>query len=290
MAGVIVVETIDEMRKLVSKARGDGSEIGFIPTMGALHEGHLSLIRASGGRDDYVVVSIFVNPTQFNDASDLEAYPRDFDADVAKAASAGAHLVFAPTVDEMYPPGATTTVSVGRLAAIVEGHFRVGHFDGVATVCTKLFSIVDPDRAYFGEKDAQQLAVIKKVVEDLDLPLEIVGCPTVREADGLAMSSRNFHLSEEDRQASRSIFKALSEAKRLIEGGEIHPQKVVSSITGTISESGLRPEYAVVVDPATFEAPARIEGEVVVAVAAFASKTRLIDNVRADVGTRKGLN
>lgn len=284
----LLVHAISDLRaELAGRAN-----VGLVPTMGALHDGHLSLVRRASKESEVVVVTIFVNPTQFNDPSDLETYPRTLEVDVELAGEAGADIIFAPSVDEMYPDGSTeTVVSAGRLSEIVEGEFRPGHFDGVATVCVKLFSIVGPDRAYFGEKDAQQLAVIRKVVEDLNLPLEIVGCPTVREGDGLAMSSRNAHLSPSDRKAATAISQALFEAKDLIAEGETSPESVAKHASDVIqTQEGLEVQYVAVVDPTNFEVPDKIEGEVIVAVAAFASQTRLIDNVRADVGTRKGLN
>ncbi|MGH9196355.1 MAG: pantoate--beta-alanine ligase, partial [Acidimicrobiia bacterium] len=201
---------LEALRKEIAQDRAAGRTIGFVPTMGALHDGHLSLVRRARSENDRVVASIFVNPLQFGPKDDFKKYPRDLRGDSALAESAGADYLFAPEVDEMYPRGQIqTAIEVGEIGDVLEGHFRPGHFGGVATVCVKLFNIVSPDRAYFGCKDAQQLAVVRQVVRELDLPLEIVPCATVREADGVAMSSRNRYLSDEERKAASAIPRGL---------------------------------------------------------------------------------
>ncbi|HLJ06930.1 MAG TPA: pantoate--beta-alanine ligase, partial [Acidimicrobiia bacterium] len=256
--------------------------IGFVPTMGALHQGHVSLIEAARAADDVVVVSIFVNPLQFGPTEDFDRYPRDLATDARVAADAGADYLFAPSVAEMYPAGATATrVEVGPIGEGGEGRYRPGFFAGVATVCVKLFSIVGPDRAYFGQKDAQQLAVIRQVVADLNLPLQIVACPTVRETDGLAVSSRNAYLDPEGRRAAPALARALRAAQHAAAAGEDD----AAALTGIVAEAlaaepAVRLQYATVFDPETFaELPAVGECGAVLAAAAHVGSTRLIDNV-----------
>ncbi len=213
---MIATGKITEVRKILEAARIEGQTVGFVPTMGALHEGHRSLVRRARAEKGFVVVSIFVNPTQFGPNEDLSAYPRTFADDLEACADEGADLVFHPDADEMYPEGAKTTVSVGALTQPMEGKFRPGHFDGVALVCAKLFAIVGDCTAYFGEKDAQQLRVVAQMARDLALPVEIIGCPTVRDADGLALSSRNKYLAKEDRARSLSLSRALFKIDELV--------------------------------------------------------------------------
>ncbi len=284
MAVMEVTREIAAARAAVAAARRLGRRIGFVPTMGALHKGHLSLIEAAKHDATYVVVSIFVNPTQFGPQEDYSRYPRDEAGDLRKCEEAGADLVFVPTAAEMYPPGGgVTAVHVARLTDTLCGQCRPGHFDGVATVVSKLFNIVQPDRAYFGQKDAQQLAVIRRMTLDLDWPTEIVGCPTVREADGLALSSRNAHLSPDERQRARALYRALCAARDRIAAGERDVQALAGKMRRILDEA--RPakiDYVCVVDPTTMQLVTRIEGRVLVALAVWFGQTRLIDNLLVD--------
>lgn len=292
------VERSAELREILDEERCRGRSVGFVPTMGYLHEGHLSLIRRGRGSDDVLVVSIFVNPLQFGESEDLNDYPRDLERDLKMCEEAGVDLVFVPSVEEMYPPGGPggsggpggveVTVGSGRLGTVLEGEFRPGHLDGVATVCTKLFSIVGRCRAYFGQKDAQQLAVIRRLVTDLDLPVEVVGCPTVREPDGLALSSRNLYLSPSEREGALVLSRALFDAERAVARGEGSAEKIRELVTERVAEEpGVTLQYVEVVDAEGFEAVSDIEGETVVVLAALAGKARLIDNVVV-TGTPRG--
>jgi pantoate--beta-alanine ligase len=247
--------------------------------MGALHDGHLSLIRAARADNDVVVVSLFVNPAQFNEASDLAAYPRDEARDAEAAAAVGADLLFAPPVEEVYPPGFSTTVRVSGLTEHLEGEHRgTGHFEGVATVVCKLLNMAQPDVAYFGRKDAQQAAVIRRLVRDLDIPARIAVCPTVREPDGLALSSRNVHLKGADRDRALALAKALEAAEHAVDGGERDPEAVAAAGRAAMARLGVEPEYLALVDPDDLLPVQRINGAVLVAVAARVGTTRLIDN------------
>ncbi len=271
---------IPATRAAVAAARRRGRRIGFVPTMGALHAGHLSLVARARQDGTWPVVSIFVNPTQFGPNEDFDRYPRDAAGDLRLCEAAGVELVFMPERPVMYPTGAATTVHVSGLTETLCGPCRPGHFDGVATIVTKLFNIVQPDTAYFGEKDAQQLAVIRRMTRDLDLPIEIVGCPTVRESDGLAMSSRNSLLSADERRRALVLYQSLEEARRLIESGQRDPG-VVAGAMRRIVEGG-RPaaiDYISVVNPETMQPVERIVGPVLVALAVRIGTTRLIDNV-----------
>ncbi|PTX59937.1 pantoate--beta-alanine ligase [Melghirimyces profundicolus] len=274
------VRTIDELRKLLAPQRR--KTLGLVPTMGYLHRGHLSLIERAVKECDRVVVSLFVNPLQFGPGEDLERYPRDPDRDVRLAEQAGADILFAPSTAEMYPAGAQTVVRVSGLTDRLCGASRPGHFDGVATVVSKLFHIVEPDRAYFGLKDAQQVAVIQRMVEDLNFPVTIVPCPTVREEDGLAMSSRNVYLSAEDRKKAASIYRALREATRKRKTGEV---STASQAVRMIREQleavpGLTVEYAEVLSYPGLEPVNELRSQqVIAAVAVRLGRTRLIDNV-----------
>lgn len=278
------LDTVSLPSKLAEKRR-EGRSIGFVPTMGALHEGHLSLVRRARSECDRVVLSIFVNPLQFSPSEDLTAYPRDLEGDAAMAEAAGVDYLFAPSAEEIYPRGdLDTRVLVGRLAEHGEGVFRPGHFEGVATVCLKLFNIVRPDRAYFGEKDAQQLAVVRRVAHDLDIPLEIVGCPTVREPDGLALSSRNRYLSAGGRRAATVLSRALFEARSQALAGEVYSEELRSIVEKLVSDQPLvELQYAEVFDPETFVPVEKIDGSAVLALAALVEGTRLIDNVTIDL-------
>ncbi len=261
--------------------RREGRSVGFVPTMGALHEGHLSLLRRASADNDVVVASVFVNPLQFAPTDDFARYPRDLDADAALAAEAGVDHLFAPDVAEMYPRGSIATrVDVGPIGDVGEGVWRPGFFAGVATVCCKLLHIIGPDRAYFGQKDAQQLAVIRQLVADLDLPLEIVGCPTVREHDGLALSSRNAYLDPEARRAAPALAAALMAARDAAAGGEGSAAELRWIVQTCLeAEPGIHLQYVDLFDPATFSPRERLGGRGVLAAAAHVGGTRLIDNV-----------
>jgi pantoate--beta-alanine ligase len=288
------VQTVAGLRCVVDEARGRGDRVGFVPTMGAFHEGHRSLMRAARAANDLVVVSLFVNPTQFAPTEDLASYPRDADGDTAIAAAEGVDVLFAPTVDEMYDVGARTTVHVAGLTEGLCGLSRPGHFDGVTTVVAKLFAMVGPCRAYFGRKDAQQLAVIRRMALDLNVPVEVVGCPIVREADGLAMSSRNAYLSADDRVAALVLSRVLKLTADAVLAGERDAAELRARALDGISDSpSVELEYFTVVDAATLEPVDRIEADTLVALAATVGKARLIDNVtisfteggiRADLG------
>ena len=286
-----VVGRVADLRARLDADRGQGRTVGFVPTMGAFHDGHRSLMRAARAHHDTVVVSLFVNPLQFGPAEDLERYPRDLAGDLAVAAAEGVDVLFAPPVEEMYPgypAPPLTTVSVGGLTEGLCGSARPGHFDGVATVVTKLFGIVGPSTAYFGKKDAQQLTVVRRLTADLCLPVEVVGCPLVREADGLAMSSRNPNLSAGGRKAATVIHRGLrAGAELVVEGGERDAgrlRRVVANVLTT--EELLRLEYAEVVAADTLAPLEVLDGEVLVAVAARVGDVRLIDNMTIRIDDR----
>jgi pantoate--beta-alanine ligase len=281
---ILCIETVAGLRTHLDAARAAGKSIGFVPTMGALHEGHLSLIRAARAGSDVVVVSIFVNPTQFNVSEDLKKYPRDLARDLELAAGAGADIVFAPLDSEMYPLGFSTWVDVEGLSEGLCGGARPGHFRGVCTVVTKLLNIVGPDRAYFGEKDAQQLAVIRRMARDLDMRLQVVPCPTVREPDGQAMSSRNVRLTPEARAQAPIIYRALTAARTSIENGERDAEGVKAVIRAALADADLAEiDYVEIVDADDLAPVAAIAGACLIAVAAFFGAVRLIDNVTVKV-------
>ena len=273
------VETIQEVRAQIKEWKQQGLSIGFVPTMGYLHEGHQSLIAKAVSENDRVVVSIFVNPMQFGPQEDLATYPRDFAHDTKLCEETGAHLIFHPTPEEMYLPDFCSFVDMNGLTKGLCGKTRPIHFRGVCTVVTKLFNIVTPDRAYFGEKDAQQLAVIKQMVSDLNMPLEIIGCPIIREADGLAKSSRNTYLSKEERSAALVLNRSLVAAKANLEVGERNTAKLKELIRSILEEEPLaRVDYVEVVDAMNLESVETIDKSVLVAIAVYIGKTRLIDN------------
>jgi len=284
-----LIESIADLRGSLDAARAQGRGVGLVPTMGAFHAGHRSLMRAARAHHDTVVVSLFVNPLQFGPAEDLDRYPRDLGGDLAVAAAEGVDIVFAPPVREMYPgwpaPPATT-VSVAGLTDGLCGSARPGHFDGVATVVTKLFGIVGPSTAYFGKKDAQQLAVVRRMAADLCLPVEIIGCPLVREPDGLAMSSRNRNLSPAEREAATVIHRGLvAGAELVVAGGERDAGKLRRVVANVLTTEDLvRLEYAEVVAADTLAPVERLDGDVLVAVAARVGAVRLIDNMTIHVG------
>ncbi|MDQ1130558.1 pantoate--beta-alanine ligase [Microbacterium sp. SORGH_AS_0888] len=274
-----IVRTVAELRAELAPHRADG--IGFVPTMGALHEGHLALLRAARDENGTVVLSIFVNPTQFGEAADLEAYPRTEDRDVALAAEAGADVVFAPSVEEMYPAGFATTVSVGgAVAETLEGALRGrSHFDGVATVVAKLLLAVQPDRAYFGAKDAQQVVVVRRMVEDLGIPVEIVARPTSRDADGLARSSRNTRLSDAERELAAALPRSLRAAQDAFADGVRDPRRLAGAVRDELAAAGLEPEYVEIVDAGSLEPIAEVVRPALLALAVRVGPVRLIDNV-----------
>ena len=276
-----VAETIAEVRELITAARRQGKEpVGLVPTMGFLHEGHLSLMRKAREECGLVVASIFVNPIQFGPDEDLETYPSDISRDLELAASERIDAVFHPVGHEMFPKGFDTYVEPGSVAAGLCGESRPGHFRGVATVVAKLFNIVGPDRAYFGQKDAQQAAVIRRLAADLDFPVDIRVCPTVRESDGLAMSSRNSYLSEEERAQAPVLYQALNAARDAVASGERDASRIRRIMRRTVGQNYLVDlEYARIVDPDTMEPVSEVDGEVLAAVAAMIGNARLIDNL-----------
>lgn len=274
-----VVEKVNDIRATVKEWKAKGLKVGFVPTMGYLHEGHESLIRKASEENDRVVVSIFVNPIQFGPKEDLSTYPRDLARDSKVCERAGADIIFHPENEEMYFEDFSTFVDMNGLTAGLCGKSRPTHFRGVCTVVTKLFNIVAPDRAYFGEKDAQQLAVIKRMVRDLNIDIEIIGCPIIREKDGLAKSSRNTYLSVEERNAATILNKSLTLAKEKIQSGERNSEVIIKLIEEILnSEKLARVDYIEVVDSLSMEGVERIEKSVLVAIAVFIGKTRLIDN------------
>ena len=272
--------SIDATRDASRDAREKGKRIGFVPTMGALHEGHLSLVRTAKSQTDIVVVSIFVNPTQFGPNEDLSRYPRPFKKDCDLLEKEGVDILFAPSAEEMYPPGAITYVTVEGMSERLCGKSRPGHFRGVTTVVSKLFHIIEPDVAFFGQKDAAQLAIIRRMARDLNMPVEIVGCPIVREPDGLAMSSRNAYLTREQREAALILHRALRGVQKEFEQGERRSLTLIEAGKRIIaSEPSARLDYIEIVDPSTLEAVDHLSQTALIAVAAHLGSTRLIDNI-----------
>lgn len=280
-----VVSTIKEVREIVKAWKAEGKSVGFVPTMGYLHEGHESLIKRAVAENDVAVVSIFVNPMQFGPTEDLASYPRDLEADSKLCEAAGAKLIFHPEPEEMYKDGFCSFVDMNGLTNALCGLSRPVHFRGVCTVVSKLFNIVKPDRAYFGEKDAQQLAVIKRMVTDLDMDLEIIGCPIIREADGLAKSSRNTYLSEETRKQAVILSKAIFMGKKMIEDGERNPIVVIEEMKKLINTMPLADiDYVEIVDQATMQNVKVIKGDILCAIAVrMGGEARLIDNFHLTV-------
>jgi len=279
-----VVRTVADLRAAINRARGEGKRIGFVPTMGNLHDGHIALIRKAGQRADFVVASIFVNPLQFGPSEDLASYPRTLAADQDKLFEAGCHLLFAPNVEEMYPSGQAlqTIVSVPRVSEGLCGGSRPGHFDGVSTVVSKLFNMVQPDLAVFGEKDFQQLAVIRTMVRDLNMPVQIIGEPIVRAEDGLALSSRNGYLSPEERASAPALYRTLRQMAEALRNGEQDYPTLLLKGREALQAAGMRPDYleirsATDLQPATAETRERV-----ILAAAFLGKTRLIDNLQVE--------
>jgi pantoate--beta-alanine ligase len=277
---MVVAQRIGDVRQEVRAARARGARVGLVPTMGALHEGHASLLRAARADGGLVVASIFVNPTQFGPGEDLAKYPRPLERDLEICRREGVGLVFTPSAAEMYPAGFATTVHVARMTEKLCGAFRPGHFDGVCTVVARLLAIVRPDTAYLGEKDAQQLAVVRRMAADLDLGVEIRGCPTVREPDGLAMSSRNAYLSPAERRQALALSRSLAEAREAVLAGERDAGRLAAQVRQRLEAAeGVALQYAAVVDPDTLEDLGRVGDKALVAVAAKVGATRLIDNV-----------
>ncbi len=275
-----IVHTIKEVREIVSGWRREGKSVGFVPTMGYLHEGHKSLIEKSVSMNDKTVVSVFVNPTQFGPNEDLARYPRDLDRDAKLVESAKADLIFNPEPSEMYGPHFTTTVNTSEVTEHLCGAKRPVHFGGVCLVLTKLFNIVKPDRAYFGQKDAQQLAVVRRFVRDLNFDIEIIGCPIIREDDGLAKSSRNTYLSLEERKAAPILYKSLMEGKKLLDNGERDANKIIKAITDVLNTEKLaKVDYVSIVDNENIQPVTTVKGEVLVAIAVYIGTTREIDNI-----------
>jgi len=275
-----ITRTVAETRTALRDSRSEGRVIGLVPTMGALHAGHVSLVRAARSQCDRVAVSIFVNPTQFGPNEDFAKYPRTWETDCALLEREGVDLLFAPSPEEMYPKGASTFIEVAGVSDRLDGASRPGHFRGVATVVAKLFQIVDPDKAYFGQKDAAQVAVLRRMVRDLNFSTGLVVCPTVREPDGLALSSRNRYLSSEERKQALVLSRALWRVEEQATRGITNPAQLVrSALTALAEEPKIRIDYCKVVDPETLEDVADLSAGALVALAAFVGATRLIDNV-----------
>jgi pantoate--beta-alanine ligase len=285
-----IVETVADLREQVESARAGGATVGLVPTMGAFHEGHLSLMRRARSECGLVVASLFVNPSQFGAGEDLERYPRDLDRDAELARAEGVDVLFTPSFEEVYPPGFSTTVEVAGVGETLCGdpaRRGPGHFRGVATVVTKLLNMCAPDVAYFGAKDFQQSVVIRRLVADLDIPVRIEVCPTVRDADGLALSSRNAYLSAREREDALSLKRGLDAARQRIDEGERDPGAVADAARAELSRPGVEPEYVEVVSARDLAALDRLEGEVLIAIAARVGSARLIDNVVVNLDTRE---
>ena len=274
-----VVRTVADVRAAVAESRAQGGVVGLVPTMGAFHEGHLSLIRRAREESDLVVVSLFVNPTQFGANEDLSAYPRDEQRDAELAQEAGADILFAPSVDEVYPDGFATSIHISGITEVLCGAVRgAQHFDGVATVVAKLFGIVAPDAAYFGQKDAQQIVVVRRLVRDLDIPVRIVACPIVREPDGLAMSSRNVYLDADARAQATALNRALTAAQSAVAEGQTDAAPVLAAALAELTAAGIVPEYVELRAPDDLHVLEAIEGPSLLAIAARVGRARLIDN------------
>ena len=278
-----LVHTVAEMKKIVGDILKSGKSIGFVPTMGYLHKGHLSLVEAARKENDVVIVSIFVNPTQFGPNEDYNRYPRDLERDLRLLEPIGVDYVFNPSVEEMYPAMYSTYVEEVELSKYLCGASRPGHFRGVCTVVTKLFNIVKPTKAYFGQKDAQQFRVLRRMVRDLNMDVEMIEMPIVREEDGLAMSSRNVYLSPEERKEATRLYKSLLKAKELIESGERDVQKIKREMLKILDHPLLKVDYVEIVDEETLRPVEKIERKVIVALAVFVGKARLIDNMIFEV-------
>ena len=279
-----VAKKIESVRNLVKAARSKGKKIGLVPTMGALHIGHISLIEAAVKKCDFVVVSIFVNPTQFGPGEDFEKYPRPLEADLKICRNTGVDVVFAPTTEQMYPQENLTWVNVEKLTEQLCGQFRPRYFRGVTTVCAKLFNIVEPDITFFGQKDAQQAIVIKRMVADLNMPLEIAICPTIREPDGLAVSSRNKYLTPEQKKDATLIYKSLQKCRQMIDAGVTDSETIIAEMRKILSQApSIKIEYISIVDAETLQTTDHIARQVLAAVAVRIGQARLIDNILVDM-------
>lgn len=274
-----LISDIGQMRSYVRKIKHEAKTIGFVPTMGYLHEGHLSLMREASKNEDVVIISIFVNPTQFRPGEDYGQYPRDMERDKTLAEHAGVDVIFAPGAEQMYPKGYRSYVDVEEITEPLCGRFRPGHFRGVTSVCCKLFNIVQPDAAYFGQKDLQQAVLIKRMVEDLNMNLEVKVLPIVREPDGLAMSSRNTYLNPKERKDALCLYQSLTEAKQMIEGGQRNPRKIIQRMRDIIEPKASNVDYISAVDMEELKDAGKLNGEVLIAIAAWVGETRLIDNM-----------
>lgn len=274
-----ILRSTEDVRAAVRETRAVGRRVGLVPTMGAFHDGHLSLMRRARAENDLVVVSLFVNPTQFSANEDLASYPRDEETDAALASDAGADILFAPSLGEMYPEGFATSIHVSGITEVMCGaHRGPGHFDGVATVVAKLFQIIMPDAAYFGQKDAQQVLVIRRVVRDLQIPVRVVACPIVREPDGLAMSSRNVYLDAASRQRATALNRALDAAEAVVAGGETRAGAVLEAARAVLTTAGVEPEYLDLRSPHDLREIDAVDGAALLALAARVGPARLIDN------------
>ena len=279
-----IAKTIEEIRMIISEAGSLGKKIGFVPTMGALHAGHISLIKTAKLRTEFVIVSIFVNPTQFGPGEDIDKYPRPFESDIEICKANGADAVFAPSAKEMYPQQNLTWINVEKLSELLCGKTRPGHFRGVATVCAKLFNIIQPDVAFFGQKDAQQVIIIQRMISDLNLPMRIVVCPIVREEDGLAMSSRNKYLNSSQRKDSPLLYAALQEAEFFIKAGERKCDFIKEQMKKILNiSSQIEIDYISIVDAQTLDELDEVKGKVLIALAVKLGSARLIDNIVLDV-------
>ncbi|MFU0782831.1 MAG: pantoate--beta-alanine ligase [Thermoanaerobacterium thermosaccharolyticum] len=277
---MIVVKKISDVREAIKAQKAQGKTIGLVPTMGYLHEGHLSLVKKARENSDFVCASVFVNPIQFGPNEDYNKYPRDIERDIKLLEENGCDLVFIPSVEEMYPSERLTTVSVIKITNKLCGAYRPGHFDGVCTVVTKLFNIFTPDIAVFGQKDAQQVAVIKKMVEDLNIPVKIIASPIVRDKDGLALSSRNVYLSDDERHAALILNKSLKEAEKILKSGERNAENIISRVKNILeSEPLCKIQYVSCVHPDTLEDLTAINDKALIAIACYIGNTRLIDNL-----------
>lgn len=274
-----LIETPDVLRERLRDARRGGARVGLVPTMGALHPGHLSLAQAARQECDLVVATVFVNPTQFGPSEDLSRYPRDLQADLQALATVGCDLAFAPTVETMYPPGHECRVDVGSVAQPLEGEFRPGHFAGVATIVLKLMNLAPADVAYFGQKDYQQSLVIQQMVRDLNIPIQVRVCPTLRDPDGMAMSSRNAYLDAQERERGLALYRGLSTAKQLYDQGERNAERIRGAVLGALQQADLRVDYVAVVRRGAVQPLRDLTEPAVVLAAARVGKTRLLDNV-----------
>ncbi|WP_434564593.1 pantoate--beta-alanine ligase [Thermoanaerobacterium thermosaccharolyticum] len=277
---MIVVEKISDVREAIKAQKAQGKTIGLVPTMGYLHKGHLSLVKKARENSDFVCASVFVNPIQFGPNEDYNKYPRDIERDLKLLEENGCDLVFTPSVEEMYPNERLTTISVSKITNKLCGAYRPGHFDGVCTVVTKLFNIFTPDIAVFGQKDAQQVAVIKKMVEDLNIPVKIIASPIVRDKDGLALSSRNVYLNDDERHAALILNKSLKEAEKILKSGERNAENIISRVKNILeSEPLCKIQYVSCVHPDTLEDLTAINDKALIAIACYIGNTRLIDNL-----------